>query len=95
MPIVSIVSRENEDLGVERLNGGGGVAYLSLTETSDGMLVRGILTKEFADHRAALESTEFELGTSRPGVPASWHDAQRRWAEWLDQTRTGWKDLER
>ncbi len=92
MPIVSIVSVENENLGVERLNGGGGVPYLSLAESSEGLVVRGLLSKEFADHRATLESKEFELG-SQSAVPASWLEAQRRWADWLEQTRTGWTDL--
>ncbi len=87
MPIVSIVSHENENLGIERLNGGGGVPYLSLTESSDGMLVRGTLTKTFSDHRATLDPKDIQL------APSSWPDAQKRWADWLERTRTEWKDL--
>lgn len=87
MPIVSIVSIENENKGKERLNGGGGVPYLSLTETSVGMLARGSLSKTFSDHRASLDQKPITVDAKR------WDDAQKRWAEWLNSTRDTWADL--
>lgn len=87
MPIVSIVSIENENKGKERLNGGGGVAHLSLTETSAGLLARGSFTETFSDHKAALDKNLIMVDAKR------WDDAQKRWAEWLNSTREAWFDL--
>lgn len=88
MPIVSIVSIENENKGKERLNGGGGVAYLSLTETSAGLLARGSFTETFSDHKASLDKNLITVDTR------IWGEAQKRWAEWLNRTREAWLDLE-
>lgn len=61
MPIVSIVSIDNENKGKERLNGGGGVAYLSLTETRAGMPVRGSLPEPMAIIAPVLIRTSLRL----------------------------------
>ena len=89
MPIVSIVSIENENKGKERLNGGGGVAYLSLTETSAGMLARGSLSETYSDHRASLDKNLITVDAKQ------WEDAQKRWTAWLNSTRESWSDFNR
>ena len=97
MPIVSIVSIENEEKGVERLQGGAGVAYLSLNEASAGLVVRGLFTKTFSDHKATLAKKPYDwpvsLRGSGPPPLKTWSDAQTRWASWLRVTRESRSDF--
>lgn len=86
MPIVSIVSRENEELGGRRLSGAAGVPYLSLTETSGKIFARGTLNNSACDHEAKSDP--------KAVVPAgSWEPAKARWHAWLSKCRETLADL--
>jgi hypothetical protein len=85
MPLVSIISVDNESKGDKRLSGYGGVPFLSLTETLGKIVARGTMPN-YCDHVAAFVK-RFDL------APTTWTDQEARWATWLKESKREVKEL--
>ena len=86
MPIVSIVSRANEDLGVARIPNAAGVAYLTLNEVTGKIVTIGTLSKDNCDHEAKLD-------VKKTFAKETLVSAQSRWKAWLDGSKDNLVDL--
>ncbi|MEQ1821099.1 MAG: transglutaminase domain-containing protein [Fimbriimonadaceae bacterium] len=84
MPIASVVSVENEGLGVRRLQGAAGVPFLSLTEAFGKIIDRGSLTKTFCDHEAKTLGAVTEK---------DWIEAKTKWSNWREAAKVDAADL--
>lgn len=86
VPVVSVISVENENLGERRISAAEGVPYLSLTETTGRLVARGLLNSKYSEHEAKL-NLKISL------KPESLLPAKARWKEWLSTVVKSYEDL--
>lgn len=86
VPVVSVISVENENLGERRVSAAEGVPFLSLTETTGRLVARGLLNSKYSEHEAKL-NLKVSLN------PESWQPAKTRWSEWLSKISKTYEDL--